>query len=889
MKQTIRLAGAIALAFGTALAAGAVQAKDQDVTRARLKNGLRVVIVRDDLAPVVTTQMNYLAGGSETPAGFPGTAHAVEHMMFRGSPGLSKDQISALAANMGGNFNAETMEDSTRYYFTVPKQDLDVALRIHALRMRGVDMKSAEWKDERGAIEQEVSRDLSSPMFKAQTQIRQYLFAGTPYAHTPLGTRDSFNKTTAAALKTFHDTWYTPNNAVLVIAGDVDPARTLAEVKTLFGDIPRRALPTRPSFDMRKVQAKHISMPTDTPYGFELRAYRMPGLTSSDYATAMVMSAALGSQRGSLFAMGMDGTALAGGFGTQFMPHGGIAFAYGVFPRGGKVDAINKRMDAIVRKAATQGIDPALVDAAKRKAIADLEYDKNSVSGLANAWSDALVQQGLSSPDAVRKAVEAVTPAAVNALAARVLGSGQAVTATLTPESSGKPVASKGFGGAESFGSSPDKPVTLPAWAQKAFAKLSVPASALKPSDFRLPNGLRVIVQPENVSDTVYVAGQVDTNQDLQAKPGQEGVADVLGGLFSFGTQSMDRLQFQQALDEIAAHESAGSQFSLAVPAAHFDQGMKLLADNELKPALPARAFQIVQRQSAGFSAGQLQSPDFLNALHLSRALYPAHDPGLRHATPKSIMGLSLKDVKAYYADTFRPDMTTIVVVGKVTPAQAKAVVAKYFGGWNASGAKPDTDYPAVPANRAAQFNTPDKTSVQDSVTMAQTVDVTENSPYRFALNLGNKVLGGGFYASRLYKDLREKHGLVYTIGSGFDLDKHRGTYSVRFGADPDKVSAARALVVANLKRMQREPVSDYELKQAKGIVLRQIPLGESSFSSIAGQLLTLSLQDKPLDAVHKAAQTYYGLTAKQVQAAYARYIRPDDFVTAVKGPAPKE
>ncbi|NII10030.1 pitrilysin family protein [Oleiagrimonas sp. C23AA] len=888
MKQVVRLAGAIALALGAASAAGAVQAHDQDVTRATLKNGLRVVIVRDDLAPVVTTQMNYLAGGSETPAGFPGTAHAVEHMMFRGSPGLSKDQISALAANMGGNFNAQTMDDSTRYYFTVPKQDLDVALRLHALRMRGVDMKAAEWNDERGAIEQEVSRDLSSPMFKAQTQIRQALFSGTPYAHSPLGTRDSFNKTTAAALKKFHDTWYTPNNAVLVIAGDVNPSKTLDEVKQLFGSIPSRAVPKRPGFDFTDVKSKQISMPTDTPYGFQLRAYRMPGLTSTDYATAMVMSAALGSQRGALFGMGMDGTALAGGFGTNFLPHGGIAFAYGVFPKGAPVKGISKRMDAILHAAATKGIDPALVEAAKRKALADLEYDKNSVAGLANAWSDAIVEQGMSSPDQVRQAIEAVTPAKVDALAARVLKENQAVVATLSPESSGKPVSSKGFGGAESFGSAPDKPVVLPEWAQQAFAKLHVPDSALKPSDFHLPNGLRVIVQPETVSDTVYVAGRIKTNEHLQADEDNAGVASVLERLFSFGTKDMNRLQFQQALDAIAAHESAGSGFSLAVPAAHFDQGVKLLASNELKPALPPKAFQIVKRQSARVVAGQLQSPDFLNSLHMLKALYPKNDPATRHATPHSVMGLTLGDVKDYYAKTFRPDMTTIVVVGKVTPEQAKAVVAKYFGGWKASGAKPNTDYAAVPANKPAQFNTPDKTSVQDSVQMAQTVDVTENSPQRFALNLGNKVLGGGFYASRLYKDLREKHGLVYTVGSGFSLDKNRGMYSVQFGCDPDKVSAARSLVVSNLKRMQDEPVSASELKQAKGIMLRQIPLSESSFGSIAGQLLSLSLEGKPLDAMHVAAEAYYGLTAKQVQDAYAKYIRPNDFVTAVQGPAPK-
>src|SRR5215475_7362841 len=106
--------------------------------RATLSNGLRVVIVRNRLAPVVATAVNYLVGSDEAPAGFPGTAHAEEHMMFRGSPGLSADQLANIGSVVGGDFNANTREGMTQYLFTVPAEDLDVALHIEALRMRAV-------------------------------------------------------------------------------------------------------------------------------------------------------------------------------------------------------------------------------------------------------------------------------------------------------------------------------------------------------------------------------------------------------------------------------------------------------------------------------------------------------------------------------------------------------------------------------------------------------------------------------------------------------------------------------------------------------------------------------------------------------------------------------
>ncbi|MDE2279340.1 MAG: insulinase family protein [Xanthomonadaceae bacterium] len=885
-KQALRLATAIGLALA---ANGAIAATGgADVTRATLDNGLRVVIVRDTLAPVITTELNYLAGSDEVPAGFPGTAHAVEHMMFRGSPGLNKDQLAAIAANMGGAFNADTTQSVTQYYFVAPAQDLDVALHVQSLRMRGVDMSQKEWNKERGAIEQEVSRDLSSPNFKFYTQLLQQMFAGTPYAHTPLGTRPSFDKTSAAMLKKFHDTWYAPNNAILVIAGDVDPAATLAKVKQEFGGIPRKTLPARPVFHFKPVTAKTVQLPTDAPYGSVYLGYRMPGLTSKDYATAMVLSGALGSQRAALAGMRFDGTALFGGFFDQAMPKAGVGMAVGIFPKGGNPQPILAKMQSILAEAAAKGVDPSLVDAAKRKAIAALEFKKNSVDGLANAWSSALAFQGAESPDAIKAAIEAVTPEAVNALAKRTFDPAHAITAILTPQSSGKPVAGKGFGGAESFASSPDKPVHLPAWAEQAFAKLEVPKSSLDPVSYTLPNGLKLIVQPETISDTVELFGNIKTNQDLQAAKGEEGVADVLGGLFPFGTEHMNRLQFQQALDNISAHVSAGTDFSLSVPSAHFDDGVKLLADNELHPALPPQAFAVVQHQTAAEMAGMLQSPSFLFQHGLSKALLPANDPELRHPTPQDVMALTLDKVKQYYAQTFRPDLTTIVVVGKVDPAQARQAIEQAFGGWKATGPKPETSYAAVPANAPGKLHVPDASAVQDSVDMAQTIAVTYDDPARFAINLGNQVLGGGFYASRLTRDLREKHGLVYTVGVGLDANKHRGTYRVYFGCDPDKVGAASALVVQDLKQMQQQPVTDTELKQAKGILLRRIPLGESSFGAIGGQLLTLSQQGKPLDAMTIAARHYLALTAPEVQQAFAKYVRPDGLVTAVKGPAPK-
>src|SRR5256886_1035235 len=274
LAALIALSCCTAAALGTARAAESA-AGDTGVLRATLANGLRVVIVRNTLAPVVATAVNYLVGSDEAPVGFPGTAHAEEHMMFRGSPGLSAEQLADIGSVVGGDFNANTREGITQYLFTVPAEDLDVALHIEALRMRAVLYSPQEWRPERGAIEHEGAQDLSEPAYVLFEKLRASMFAGTPYAHDALGTRPSFEKTSARMLKSFHDTWYAPNNAILVIAGDLDPVATLSEVKLLFGEIRAKKLPPKPQVRLRPVRPTAFTLnsaATALPWG--TRPYR---------------------------------------------------------------------------------------------------------------------------------------------------------------------------------------------------------------------------------------------------------------------------------------------------------------------------------------------------------------------------------------------------------------------------------------------------------------------------------------------------------------------------------------------------------------------------------------------------------------------------------------
>ena len=876
------------LKFGVAamLAAFSVMSH-ADVLRATLGNGLKVVIVKNTLAPVVTTQINYLAGSNEAPEGFPGMAHAQEHMMFRGSPGLSAGQLADISAEMGGMFDADTQQSVTQYFFTVPAADLDVALHIEAARMKGVLDSDSLWEKERGAIEQEVAQDLSNPEYVFYSRLLSEMFKGTPLAHDALGTKSSFDRTTGKMLRDYYGKWYAPNNAILVIVGNVDPDHVLSKVKTLFGGVPSRAVPERPRFDLEPVKAQTLKFDTDRPYGMAVMAFRMPGYDSPDYAASQVLSDVLSSERGDLYGLVAEGQALSAGFSLNAFREAGMGFAAGLFPKEGDPEKLLGEIRHVLDNYLKNGFPAELVEAAKRKEVASHEFQKNSVSGLASSWSQAVAVEGRQSPDEDIEAIRAVTTEDVNRVARHYLLFDHVITAVLSPSFSGKPVAAKGFGGKESFASKEARAVELPQWAKRDLGKLAVPDSMVHPYDFRLSNGIRLIVQPESVSNTVSIYGHIKNRPDLEEPEGKEGVAKVTENLFSFGTEKHDRIAFQSALDDIAAEESAGADFSIQVLKKDFARGAELLAENELHPAFPEPAFRIVRMQVAQSVRGELQSPGYQTGRALKKALFPESDPTLRETRPEGVSRLTLEDVRNYYKKAFRPDLTTIVVIGNIDPEEARSGIERNFGYWRAEGPEPDTDLPAVPLSQAAALSVPDKSRIQDQVMLAETIGINRFSPDYYALELGNHVLGGAFYATRFYRDLREDAGLVYYVSPSFQVGKKRGIFMVSYAADPANVGKARAIVERDLKEMSGKPVSGKELRQAKVLLLRKMSLQESSLDSIASGFISRSEIGLPLDEPERAAKRYIALKAGDVQSAYRKWIAVARLAQITEGPSP--
>ncbi len=859
------------------------------VTRSILMNGMRVVLIRNLLAPVVTVRMNFLVGGDETPNGFPGMAHAQEHMAFRGCAGMTADQAAAIYAQLGDESNAETEQNVTEYYATVPATDLDVALQAQATCLHGIEDSQADWEQERGAIEQEVAADLSDPTYAFLNRVNADIFAGTPYAHDPLGSRASFDVTTAAMLKDFYQKWYTPSNAILVVVGDIDPAKTLLTIKRLFGSIPSHTLPPRLAINLPPIKPETFTFDSNLGYVLGFIAYRLPGTDSADYAATQILADVLGSQRANLYALVPEGKALDVQFDLkETYPKASVGIAAISLPAAANAASSIAEMRRILTSYAKNGVPEDLVAAAKRREIAAAEFERNSIPGLAEAWSDALAAEGRTSPEEDIDAIRKVTLAEVKRVAEQYLLNANTITGIVKPVPIRKPVASKGFRGAEKIAEISTKPVQLPRWAAGALAQLRVPESYINISDTTLPNGIRLIVRTDTTSPTVTLLGSVKNNPDLQIPAGEEGLSDVLDGLYAYGTRTLNRLAFQKALDDIAADESAGFHFSLSVMKENFSRGVQLLADNELHPALRTHAFAVTKRETSQYVAGMLKSPGYRTSRALDRALLPADDPSLREATPATLSRLTLDEVEQYRSAAIRPDLTTIVVIGDVTAEDARAVIEKWFGDWEAVGPKPNTSLPAVPLNKPSARNVIDPDQVQDSVVLTEQLKLNRLDPNYYPLQLGTYVLGGGFYATRLYHDLRKVTGYVYSVDVSLNASNTRASYSVDYACSPENVSKARALIEHDINQMRTEDISAGELHQAKAILLRQTLLSESSEEILAQGMLDRAEIGLPLDEPIRAARRYAELNAQDVKMAFVKAVRTDHLVQVVQGPTPQ-
>src|SRR3984885_7432842 len=872
------------------LAAGAAQSTVPAPQSRTLANGLKVVVIEDHAAPVAQVHMWYRFGALDETPGKTGLAHALEHMMFRGTHDLSSAGLDDMTARFGGEVNAQTENEITHYYFVIPADRVDTIVHLEADRMRNLKLDAADWNIERGAVLGEYAEKHSNPVSSFIFNVNQRVYPGSRLGATSLGAKADIEKATVADLRRYYDAWYRPNNATLVVTGDVDAAAVFAEAQRYFGPIASAPLPARRQYALHPATATSYTERSNFPYTMVDEAYAAPGDAKPyehDQVRNDVALGAMFNPRGPFRALVEQGLVLGYNPSPLEDRRASVVHVMLVVAPGHKPAEVRAAYEKIMAGVLAKGLDADLFDASKRSQLASMTYARPSIVGLGDAIGANMVFPGDTDPSEFDALYGAITRDEATAVARRVYAKAS-VVAVLQPggfnAAEAQPPSSVTSSVTDSFGDrTSNGPLVQPAWMKAALAKPLALRSAVDPVVTTLPNGLRLLVQRVATNPTVFVDGLVRTSPTFDPR-GKEGLGEVTSALMDWGSAKYDYDAQRKLADDRAADISFGTTFSAHGRATDFPALLDALADDVRHPLFPTDKLTLVKQQLTAVASRRALDPNYRTRRAFAEALYPAGDPELRESTPASIASIALDDVKSYHAKYVRPDMTTLIVVGDVDPAAVAREGTARFGDWTADGPKPDPHLPPIPLPAAKRQNV--ETPAQDVNVQLGAPALARTNPDYDALVLANAIYGGGALdGTRLFREVREKRGLVYGAYSSLNAGRDRGTFTISFRAVPAKADAANALVRAELRRMQTERVSAGELAAAKTRVVAQAIEAEEATSTITGDLLQIGLDDLPSSYYANLAQRYQRITAADVQRAAKAYFHPDNLVEVRTGP----
>ena len=401
--RTSTLAVLLALAVPPAARADAPPALPRpEIVEWTLDNGLDVVYVGVHRAPVVTVQIWYHVGSKDEARTQRGSAHMFEHMMFKGTRNVPPEEHARLLDRVGGETNAFTTEDVTAYHDTVPRAYLDFAVRLEAERMRNLLFRADMVKTEREVVKEEKRAKIdNSPIGKALEQFRAKAYTRHPYAWLAAGDAGDLDRLGPAELKKFYDTYYVPNNATLIVVGDVTEAEVRASAQKWFGPVPRGAEPPRPSHaagavEPPQTQARRVTAGAGQ-LGVIIGGYHIPPARSPDMVALDVLALILANGESSRLhrrVVSRDKIGVYAGGGVNAFEDPGLLLVIGAYldaAQGAKVEAA---LADEVARFGTEKVSERELEKARNQLAAQLVFGLESVGGLASAIGDSKVDKG---------------------------------------------------------------------------------------------------------------------------------------------------------------------------------------------------------------------------------------------------------------------------------------------------------------------------------------------------------------------------------------------------------------------------------------------------------------------------------------------------------------
>ena len=847
MKQTVLAAFCLAFALALAPLATLGQVKDIDIPHKKfvLKNGLTLLVHEDRKAPIVAVNVWYHVGSKNEKPGKTGFAHLFEHLMFNGSENFNDDYFQALGPLGATDLNGTTNVDRTNYFQNVPTSALDTVLFLESDRMGHLlgAIDQAKLDEQRGVVQNEKRQGENQPYGKARELLSVNTYpAGHPYSWTTIGSMEDLNAASLDDVKEWFKTYYGAANAVIAIAGDIDAETAKAKVEKYFGDIPSGPPVDHHSVWVAKMTGEHRQTAQDrVPQSRITMVWNVPEYKSKDAAYIDLLTDVLGSGKTSRLYKRLV-------YEDQIASNA-VAYAW--------LKEIGSQV--YFQADARPGVDLAKVEAALREELAKIlkdgpteqemrrvrtQHEANFVRGIERIGgfggkSDILASNEVYAGDAnffknrlqwVREA----TAADLKRVANEWLSDGVYIL-EIHP-----------FPEFETISGVDRSKVPTP----------GEPPALKMPTFHRseLSNGLKVILAERHEIPVVDLSLVVDSGHatDVMALPG---TARLAMAMLDEGTKKRDSLKLTDDLALLGAELNTGSgvdttSVSLSALKKNLDESLALFAEVILEPTFPEKEFTRLQKLQIDGIKREMASPTSAATRVFPKFLFgeshPYGNPLSGSGTEASVAKLTVADLKKFHSTWFKPNNSTLVVVGDTTMAEIKPKLEALFASWK-KGDVPKKQIPRVELSKSSKVYLIDKPGAIQSVIMAGHVAPPTNNPQEPAIDTLNAALGGMF-TSRINMNLREDKHWSYGARSMFMDAVVQRPFLVFTQVQTDKTSESMAEIQKELQYVVGEkPITEDELQKAVSNLTLKVPGSRETMNAVGNdmeKIVTYGLPD---------------------------------------------
>jgi len=867
----------------TAPAAPATPLIDIPYQKFMLANGLTLITHEDHKAPIVAVNVWYHVGSKNEKTGKTGFAHLYEHLMFNGSEHFNDDYFQAVEKIGATDLNGTTNEDRTNFFQNVPTSALDTILWLESDRMGHMlpVIDKARLDEQRGVVQNEKRQGENEPYAISEELITRAMFPSHhPYSHTVIGSMDDLNAASIDDVKDWFKGYYGAANAVLVVAGDINPSEVKEKVEKYFSDVPAGPPVARFSDWVPERHGSQRQTAQDrVPQARLYKIWAIPGRGTADADYLNLLADVLVSDKTSrlykrLVYDDQTATRVAAYIDSREISS---LFTIEVTARPGddltKVEkAVNEEMSRLLANGPTQD-ELERVRTSNLAAFVRGAERIGGFGGKSDILAASQVFQG--SPDAFKKTLTRVQRARTADLlqvGKRWLSDGD-YTLQILPYPNFKPaVATVDRSKMPDAGAAPE-----PKFPQMQTATLS--------------NGLRLIVAERHGVPVVNLNLLVDAGYaaDQSALPG---ASSLTLNMMDEGTKSRNALQISKELAGLGAELRTGSNIDLSTVTlstlkSTLDRALDLYSDVILNPSFPAADFDRLQKQQIAGIQREKAQPIQMALRVFPRLLYgQGHayaSPFTGSGTEASVAKLTRADLIKFHQAFFHPNNATLVVVGDTTMSEMRPRIEKLFSSW----ARAD-----IPKKNVADVTEPassgvyivDKPGALQSVIIAGGIAPPKGNPAEIGIETMNTILGGAF-VSRLNMNLRENKHWSYGAGSFLPGAAGPRPFLAYAPVQSDKTKESIVEMKNELNSIVKDRlVTPAEMTMAKSNMTLALPGRWETSGEVSTAITDIVHYGLPQNYYETYAGRVKALAEKDVNNASAMVIHPDKLVWVVVG-----